>query len=115
MLDKKNRLRKKKEFNYIYKKGEAFFSKYFTLFIINTKLKEKKIGFSVSNKVGNSVIRHRIKRLMCEAVRQNLAKLPLNNYVFVARPGSETLSLGQVTDNLFYLLKKAGLKLNNEG
>lgn len=114
MLDKKNRLKKKKEFNYIYKKGEAFFSKYFTMFIISTKLKEKKIGFSVSNKVGNSVVRHRVKRLMCEAVRKNLQSLPLNNYIFVARPGSENLNLAEVTNNVFYLLKKAGLNNKNE-
>lgn len=114
MLNKKNRLRKKKEFNYIYKKGEAFFSKYFTLFIISTKFKDKKIGFSVSNKVGNSVVRHKVKRLMSEAVRLNLDSFPTNNYIFVARPGSEKLNLNQVIDNVFYLIKKAGLKKDNE-
>ncbi len=109
MLDKKNRLRKKKEFNYIYKKGEVFFSKYFAMHIIKTKLPDKKIGFSVSNKVGNSVVRHKVKRLMCEAVRINLNLLPTNNYIFVARTGSETLNFKQVEDNIFYLLRKANL------
>lgn len=51
---------------------------------------------------------------MCEVVRKNLNCFPTNNYVFVARPGSENLDFNQVTDNIFYLLKKAGLKQKNE-
>ena len=109
MLNKKNRLRKKKEFNYIYKKGTAFFCKFFTMYVVKTKFNEKKFGFTVSNKVGNSVVRHRIKRLMSEAVRLNLNLIPINNYIFVARLGSETLSLNEVTENFLYLLKKAEL------
>ncbi len=115
MLDKKNRLKKKKEFNYIYKKGNAFFCKFFTMYVVKTKYPFSQIGFTVSNKVGNSVTRHRIKRLMSEAIRQNLNLLPVNNYVFVARAGSEELGLNEVTNNFLYLLKKSGLlKLNNE-
>lgn len=106
MLDKKHRLKKKKEFNYIYKKGNAYFCSFFTMFIVKTKYNYSKIGFSVSNKVGNSVVRHRVKRLMCEGVRQNLQNMPNYNYVFVAKPGSEKLSLKEVTDNFLYLLKK---------
>ena len=91
MLAKKNRLRKKKEFNFIYKKGEVFYSKFLALYKANTKLKEKKIGFSVSNKVGNSVVRHKVKRKLSEVVRLNINLLPLNNYIFVAKQGSENL------------------------
>ena len=72
-----------------------------------TKLKDKKIGFSVSNKVGNSVVRHKVKRKLSEVVRLNINLLPLNNYIFVAKQGSETLSYDQLKDNVFYLLKKA--------
>lgn len=109
MLDKKNRLRKKKEFNYIYKKGTAYFCKYFTMYVVKTKLSDKKFGFTVSNKVGNSVVRHRVKRLMSESVRLNINLMPVNNYIFVAKLGSETLKLNQVTENFLYLLKKAEL------
>lgn len=113
MLDKKNRLKKKKEFNYIYKKGEAFFCKYFTMYVVKTKYNVSKIGFTVSNKVGNSVVRHRIRRLMSESIRLNIHLLPVNNYVFVARVGSEGLTLKEVTENFLYLFKKAGFSLKN--
>ena len=72
-----------------------------------TKLKDKKIGFSVSNKVGNSVVRHKVKRKLSEVVRLNINLLPLNNYIFVAKQGSENLSSDKLKENVFYLLKKA--------
>ena len=110
MLAKKNRLRKKKEFNFIYKKGEVFYSKFLALYISKTKLKETKVGFSVSNKVGNSVIRHKVKRKLSEIVRLNINSLPLNNYIFVAKQGSENLNYFELQENFFYLLKKAKLQ-----
>jgi len=109
MLAKKNRLKKKKEFNYIYKKGKVFYSKYFSMYIAKTKMEEKKIGFSVNNKVGNSVIRHRVKRVFSEVVRHNINLLPINNYIFVARPGSENLDFDKMQENFLYLVKKADL------
>lgn len=107
MLAKKNRLRKKKEFNFIYKKGEVFYSKFLALYVLKTKLVDKKVGFSVSNKVGNSVIRHKVKRRLSEVIRKNIELLPLNNYIFVAKQGSENLTSQELQDNFFYLLKKA--------
>lgn len=109
MLAKNNRLKKKKEFNFIYKKGEVFYSKFIAMYVLKTKLKDKKVGFSVSNKVGNSVVRHKVKRKLSEVVRLNLDKLPLNNYIFVAKQGSEGLDFASLQDNFFYLIKKAKL------
>lgn len=107
MLAKANRLKKKKEFNFIYKKGEVYYSKFFALYVAKTKLKVCKIGFSVSNKVGNSVIRHKVKRRLSEAVRLVINQLPQNNYIFVAKAGSETLTFDEIKQNVDYVLKKA--------
>ncbi len=107
MLKKNNRLKKKKEFNFIYKKGEVFYSKFIAMYVHKTKLKDKKVGFSVSNKVGNSVVRHKVKRKLSEIVRLNLQKLPNNNYIFVAKQGCENLDYFTLQEHFFNLLKKA--------
>ena len=107
MLNKKNRLKKKKEFNFVYKKGEVFHTKFLSLCVVKTKLNFCKIGFSVSNKIGNSVVRHKVKRKLTEIVRLNVSKLPLNNYVFVAKQGIENLNYLELTDAVFSTLKKA--------
>lgn len=109
MLNKKNRLKKKKEFNFIYKKGEVFYSKFLALYVTKTKLNYCRIGFSVSNKIGNSVVRHKVKRRLTEIVRLNIAKLPVNNYIFVAKQGIENLNYKELLDNVFHILKKAKL------
>ncbi|MGN0798614.1 MAG: ribonuclease P protein component [Christensenellales bacterium] len=86
MLARKNRLKKKKEFSYIYRKGESYYSSDLTLFACKTKLASSKVGFSVSNKVGNSAIRHKVKRRLSEIVRLRINRFPIKNYILVAKP-----------------------------
>ena len=107
MLTAKNRLRKKKEFLFVYRRGEAFHSKYFSLFVCSTKLKNSKIGISVGSKVGNSVVRHKIKRRMTEILRKKIATLPQKNYVFVAKTGVEDLTFDELCVQVEYILQKA--------
>ena len=44
-----------------------------------------RVGLTVSSKVGNAVVRNRIKRKLREAVRHELAELPAVDLVLVAR------------------------------
>ncbi len=98
MLARKNRLKKKKEFSYIYRKGESYYSADMILFACKTKLASSKVGFSVSNKVGNSVVRHKIKRQLSEIVRLRINNFPVKNYILVAKP--------TVADKNFHDLEK---------
>ena len=107
MLSTENRLKKKKEFSFVYRRGEAFHSKFFSLFVCSTKLKNSKIGISVGSKVGNSVVRHKIKRRMTEILRKKIAKLPQKNYVFVAKSGVENLNFDELVVQIEYVLQKA--------
>ena len=109
MLAKKNRLRKKKEFNFIYKKGEVYYSKFLALYVSKTKLPDKKVGFSVSNKVGNSVIRSRVKRIISEACRLNIDKFAVKNYVITARESIVNKKSTEIEEQLLQLLKKNNL------
>lgn len=106
MLAKKYRLRRKSEFAYIYRKGKAFHTKYLTMIIVPTKSKISKIGFSVSNKVGNSIIRHKVKRRLSEIVRKRISKLPIKNYIFVAKNESSSLSFVELEKEVDILLTK---------
>ena len=74
------------------------------------RLKNIKVGFSASKKVGNSVKRHRAVRLLREAVRPLLPRMKENhNYIFVAKDVLLEKSFDEIKKTVESLLKKAGL------
>lgn len=97
MLNIKNRLRKKKEFSYIYRKGEVLHSKYITVYFVETRYKNVKVGISISNKIGNSVVRHKVKRRLSEIIRNRINLFPVCNYVFSVKSGIDSLSFDDLT------------------
>ena len=107
MLKKENRLKKRKEFSYIYRKGKVIYTKFLSLYVVPTKSKFSKIGFSISNKIGNSVVRHKLKRRLSEIVRININSYPINNYVFVTKKGCESLSFYELSNEVSLIIKKA--------
>ncbi len=62
-------LRKKEDFNRIYKKGRSAGDRYVVLFCIKNGLDINRTAYLASKKVGNSVKRNRARRLMRESMR----------------------------------------------
>lgn len=110
MIKKEHRLRKNKHFQYIYRKGQAKQSAYITVVFVKTHIQPFKVGFSVTKKVGKSVVRSRIKRLMTEAF--NKIEMQVNtgyNYIFVAKPEISKLSQVEILKEMQKVLRKANL------
>ena len=63
------RLRKNEDFQSVYKSGKSFANKYFVIYVSKNQLDINRLGVSVSKKIGNSVVRHRMKRLVKETFR----------------------------------------------
>ena len=89
MLKKENRLKKRKEFNYIYKKGTIIHSSSFIIHFVRAFRSYPQIGISVSKTVGNSVVRSRVKRIISEACRLNIEKFAIKNYVITAKESAK--------------------------
>ena len=109
MLKKINRLKKKKEFNYIYKKGTVAYSNSFTLHFVRAYKPYPQIGISVSKTVGNSVIRSRVKRIISEACRLNIEKFAVKNYVITAKEIAKEKTSKDIELELLRVLKKNNL------
>lgn len=62
-------LQKNRDFQFIYDYGNSYANKYLVMFVKPNNMEVNRVGISVSKKVGNSVIRHRIKRLIKESYR----------------------------------------------
>lgn len=110
MLNKTNRLTKRKEFNYVYKNGKKFFNNYLNLVIITTKLPNPRFGFVVSKKVGKAHIRNKVKRRISEIIRLNVANIDTKyNYIFVAKPTIVDLNYKQLETEVLSLLQKGSV------
>ena len=109
MLKKDNRLKKKKEFNYIYKKGQVVHSQSFSIHFVRAFKPYPQIGISVSKQVGNSVVRSRVKRIISEACRLNIEKFAVKNYVFNAHVVAKEKSSKDIELELLRVLKKNNL------
>ncbi len=109
MLNKVNRLKKRKEFNYIYKKGAVIHSANFTLHVIKTFRRVAQVGISVSKHVGNSVVRSRVKRIISEACRLNINKFAVKNYIITAKPSIVDKKSTDIEQEILRILKKNNL------
>ncbi len=77
MLDKKNCLKKKKDFQEIIKKGKKVEKEFLVLKFSENPLKDvTRIGFIVSQKISKKAfLRNKIKRRLREAVKNNLSNM----------------------------------------
>ena len=102
------RLKKSWEFQRAYKKGKKYWDAYFVIYVYNTQLRQPRLGITVSKKVGKSVQRNRVKRLIREAFR--MLKLELHQHydiVVVGRHAACGLSVHQVRESLYKLFHRA--------
>jgi len=73
-------------------------------------MKNIKIGFSVSKKVGNSVVRHKAIRKMRAACKPLVGRIKENHsIVFVAKEGIDKIHVNDIMKGMEKVLGKAGL------
>lgn len=112
MLEEKNRLKKRKEFAYLYNNGNAKHTANLTVVYLPTKHRALKVGFSLSKKVGKAHTRNLVKRRLRAIVRELVPTMPDNyNVVIIGKAGVENLTFSQLQMETATLIKKAGLVL----
>ena len=99
-------LKKNEQFQFVYKKGKSYANKYLIMYVKKNGLEKNRIGISVSKKVGNSVVRHRVTRLVRESYRlhESIFNSGLD-IVIVGRPSAATVGYKEVESALLHLSK----------
>lgn len=62
-------IKKNRDFKEVYESGKSLANKLLVMYVKRVDRPETRIGISVSRKVGNSVVRHRVTRLLRECFR----------------------------------------------
>ena len=99
-------LRKNRQFQEVYKTGVSRANKYLVMFVSENHQDVNYLGISVSKKVGNSVVRHRVKRLVKESYRlhEDIFNSGLN-IVITARAGAASVSFDKMESAVLHLGK----------
>ena len=98
-------LKKNCDFKRVYRIGKSFANKYLVMYAMDNKLNDSRLGISVSKKVGNSVVRHRITRLIRESYRLSEDTILQGlDIVVVARVGAKDKSYDEIKSALMHLI-----------
>ncbi|MCQ2523063.1 MAG: ribonuclease P protein component [Lachnospiraceae bacterium] len=99
-------LKNYQEFNNVYKNGKSYANKFLVMYVMENNLEVNRLGISVSKKVGNSVVRHRLCRLVRESYR--LHKAVFNSgldIVVVARVNANNAGYKEIESAFLHLGK----------
>ncbi len=99
-------LKKNNDFKNVYNGGISKANRYLILYIRKNELNINRVGVSVSKKVGNSVVRHRLTRLIRESYRLNEDQFNSGlDLVVVVRNSAKGCYYGDIESALMHLAK----------
>ncbi len=99
-------LKKNQEFQLVYRTGKSKANHYFAMIVRENKNACNRIGISVSKKVGNSIIRHRVTRVVREIMRLHWEEVKSGyDIVIVARTSAKDANYKEMESAIFHLLK----------
>ncbi len=97
-------LKKYHDFQVVYRKGKSYANKYLVMYIMENQKDCNRLGISVSKKVGNSVVRHRLTRLIRESYRLKEEKFQCGyDIIVIARVGAKGKSYNDIESALIHL------------
>ena len=101
-------LTKPAQYALVYSKGNSLASQWLVMKTIDNSLPLSRYGFSVSRKVGNAVVRNRVKRWLREILRVMPLKAG-HDIVFIVRPATASTDYWNLKKAVENLLSRAHL------
>ena len=103
-------LKRNADFQNVYKNGKSYANRYLVMYVLENQTGRNRLGISVSKKVGNSIVRHRVTRLIRESYR--LQEDMLNSgldMVVIARKSAKDKTCQDIGSALQHLGKLHGI------
>ena len=103
-------LKKTRDFQYVYNNGRSYANKLLIMYALQNGRTGNRLGISVSKKVGNSVVRHHLTRLIRESYRLKESSFKTGyDLVVIARPSAKEKSYHEIESALLHLVKLQNL------
>ena len=97
-------LKKNIDFRNVYRNGKSYANRFLVVYILENHTEKNRLGISVSKKVGNSVIRHHLTRLIRESYRLHEDMFDSGlDIVVIARATARNADYHQIESALMHL------------
>ncbi len=109
-MQREVRLRHRADFDRVRSQGRAWYHPLVTISVAPNLLPHNRYGFITSRRLGNAVVRNRVRRVLREVVRHAAPRLKVGfDITFVARNEIVTQPYNRVNDTLEELFRRANL------
>lgn len=99
-------LKKDDDFRLVYKSGKSIANKFIVMYTKKNNLGYNRVGFCASKKVGNSVVRNRMRRYMRESYRLNCDRIGSGyDIVFLARIIAKDCTSEEIKKAMLHLFR----------
>ncbi len=99
-------LKSNRDFKKVYNCKKSYANKYLVMYVLGNKSDRNRLGISVSKKVGNSVVRHRVTRLIRESYRLHEEMFERGfDIVVVARVSAAQVKYAEIARALLHVSK----------
>ena len=100
-------LTKSQDFKSVFNEGVSSSSSFLVIYAKPNELRFSRLGLAVSRKIGNAVIRNRIRRLLREAMRECAKDMAEHyDFVIIARKASVEGTLNTFVSNIEKFLQR---------
>lgn len=105
-------LKKNYQFSIVYKNGKSIANKSLVMYLLPNSRNHINYGISISKKLGKSVTRNRIRRLIKESLRLRSNNIKQGfDMVIIARSNAKELSFNEINKSIENLIKRHGIHI----
>lgn len=113
LISRIHRLRENRDFRRVFQRGQSFATSRLVLYSFPNRLSHYRVGFSVSKKMGNAVVRNRLKRVLRACFYQlekDLSSVSAD-FVIICRKPAVDAEFDVLLSDLRKMLNKAKIML----